>query len=71
MSDESSVGGQETKRKKMVVPVLSPAAEARLLRGMAVLLGLVPLPQLTQRETDWVFRQKVRLTDEEGRTTAC
>ncbi len=51
-------------RKKQVVPVLSPEAEARLTRGMAVLLGLIPLPDMTAGETDWVFRQKVRLAGE-------
>jgi hypothetical protein len=64
MGDESSVGGQKTKRKK-TVPTLSPEAEARLTRGLAVLLGLVPLPDLTQRETDWVFRQKVKLAGDQ------
>jgi hypothetical protein len=67
MSDESAVGGQKTKRKKAVVPVLSPEAEARLLRGMAVLVGLVPLTDMTQGEADWLFRQKVRIAgDQQG-----
>lgn len=61
MGDESSVGERQATREKTVVTSLSPEAEARLIRGMAVLVGLVPLPHMTQRETDWVFRQKVRL----------
>lgn len=66
MGDEVSVGRQKTKRKKMV-PVLSPEAEARLLRGMAILVGLVPLTDMTQGEADWLFAQKVRLAgDQQG-----
>ncbi len=64
MGDEPSVAGHKAMRKKQVVPVLSPEAEARLTRGMAVLLGLIPLPDMTAGETDWVFRQKVRLAGE-------
>ena len=60
MGDEPSVGGRKPKQKNKVVPVLSPEAEARLIRGLAVLLGLVPLPDMTQGEADWVVRQKVR-----------
>jgi desulfoferrodoxin (superoxide reductase-like protein) len=65
MGDESSVGERQATREKKVVPVLSREAEARLIRGMAVLVGLVPLPQMTQHETDWVFRQKVRMAGED------
>jgi hypothetical protein len=43
---------------------LSPESEARFARRMSILLGLVPLPQLSQDETDWVFAQKVRLAGE-------
>ncbi|HYH64924.1 MAG TPA: hypothetical protein VD866_09545 [Urbifossiella sp.] len=42
---------------------MSPAAETRVARRLNVLLGVVPLWELTQAETDWVFRQKVRLAD--------
>ncbi len=64
MGDESSGGWQMTKLKKKAVPALSPEAEARLIRGMAVLVGLVPLPDMTQAETDWLFEQRVRLAND-------
>jgi hypothetical protein len=44
---------------------LSPGAEARFTRRLAVLLGVVPLPEMTQAETDWVFAQRVRLAGDD------
>jgi hypothetical protein len=43
---------------------LTPAAEARAARRLNILLGLVPLSEMTQAETDWVFRAKVRQADD-------
>jgi hypothetical protein len=40
---------------------LSGPVKAQMTRRLALLLGLIPLPQMTQAEADWVFRQKVRL----------
>ena len=40
---------------------LSPEAQARFDRQLGILLGFVPLPEMTQEETDWVFDQKLRL----------
>lgn len=59
MGDETSTGTGRVRRKSRPA-ALSPEAEARFARRMSVLLGLVPLPAMTQAETDWVFRQKVR-----------
>jgi hypothetical protein len=63
MGDESPA---EKRKRKPVA--LSPEAEARFTRRISVLLGLIPLPDMTQAETDWVFRQKVRMAgDQQGR----
>jgi hypothetical protein len=67
MGDESSVGERKPRRERTVV-ALSPEAEARFTRRVTILLGLIPLPEMTQAETDWVFAQKVRLAgDGQGR----
>lgn len=42
---------------------LPPGAEDRLRRAVALLLGLIPLPDMTDDEVAWVFRQRVRLAD--------
>ncbi|MBN9518746.1 hypothetical protein J0H58_09540 [bacterium] len=39
---------------------LPPEVEARMARRLAVLLGDVPLVEMTQEEVIWVFEQKVR-----------
>jgi hypothetical protein len=63
MGDEPPAEKRKSRRKWKAV-ALSPEAEARLARGMAVLVGLIPLPEMTQAETNWVFAQKVRLFEE-------
>jgi len=63
MSDETPAGKRKPKRKRKSV-ALSPEAEARFARRVSVLLGLIPLPDMTQAETDWLFEQKVRLSGE-------
>jgi hypothetical protein len=60
--DAKSDGSQKTKRAPGSLP---PQAEARVVRRLAVLLGLVPLPEMTQVETDWVFHQKQRLAGDD------
>jgi hypothetical protein len=39
----------------------SPDLQARFDRHLGILLGFVPLPEMTQEETDWVFEQKLRI----------
>lgn len=50
---------------KVVCPPLSPEAAALILRRVSLLLGFVPLPEMTQEETDWVFHQSLRAADDE------
>jgi len=38
---------------------LRPDAQARYDRKVTLLLGRVPLPQMTQEEADWVLAQKL------------
>jgi hypothetical protein len=66
MGDEPSVG---RRKQKKAGPVLSPEAEARMTRRLTVLLGLVPLPQMSQDETDWLFRQRQRTPSDRERET--
>jgi hypothetical protein len=40
---------------------LPPKVAARKTRRTHTLIGLVPLDEMTQDETDWLFQQKVRL----------
>ena len=42
---------------------LPPDVEARMHRHISVLLGLVPLADMTQNEVDWVFRSAVQWAD--------
>lgn len=42
---------------------LPPEVEARMARRLAVLLGDVPLVEMTPDEVIWVFEQKVRTTE--------
>jgi len=42
---------------------LSAERADRLSRRVALLVGVVPLPRMTQAEVDWVFRQCVRLAE--------
>jgi hypothetical protein len=44
---------------------LSPAAEARAARRLNLILLLIPLPEMTQEEADWLFWARVRLAGEE------
>lgn len=44
---------------KAVVQPLPPELQARFDRHLAILLGHVPLPEMTQEETDWLFEQKM------------
>jgi hypothetical protein len=44
---------------------LSPQAAALMLRRVTLLLGFVPLTEMTQEETDWVFHQSRRGADDE------
>jgi hypothetical protein len=44
-------------------PPLAPEAAARMLRRVELLLGSVPLPEVTREEADWVFRQGRRAAD--------
>jgi hypothetical protein len=56
-----SEDGQKAKRKsKGVFKPLPPEVEARMTRRVTVLLGLIPLAEMTQDETDWLFHQKLR-----------
>jgi hypothetical protein len=64
MGDDAPVEKRKRKRTRKSL-VMSPEAEARFSRRMSILLGLVPLPEMSQDETDWVFEQKVRLAGEE------
>ena len=43
---------------------LPPGAEARAVRRLSILVGAVPLPDMSQAETDWVFRTKVRIASD-------
>ena len=63
--DAKSDGGRKTVRAAERVPPLPRQAEARVVRRLAVLLGLVPLPEMTQAETDWLFHQKQRLAGDD------
>jgi hypothetical protein len=56
-----SVERDTNRAARATVEPLSPGAEARFTRRLGVLLGLVPLTQMTQEETDWVFEQKMRI----------
>jgi hypothetical protein len=60
--DAKSDGRGKTKRAPAPLP---PQAEARVVRRLAVLLGLIPLPEMTQAEADWVFLQKQRLAGDD------
>jgi hypothetical protein len=62
--DAESGGGKKAKQKPGLAS-LPPGVEARATRRLAVLLGLVPLPRMTQEEADWLFRQKVRTATDE------
>ncbi len=64
MGDEVRAKKRKKGRKRKPV-AMSPEAEARFTRRMSILLGLIPLPDMTQAETDWLFEQKVRLSGEE------
>ena len=44
---------------------LSPEAAALMRRRVDLLLGFVPLSEMTQTETDWVFHQSLRAADDE------
>jgi hypothetical protein len=46
------------------VAPMSPEQESQMRRRLAMLLGLVPLPEMSQDETNWVFRQHQRLADD-------
>jgi hypothetical protein len=50
---------------KVVCPRLSPESAALMRRRVNLLLGFVPLPEMTQAETDWVFHQNLRAADDE------
>lgn len=54
-------------KRRRAVPTrnLLPTEDAaRMRRRVLLLLGSVPLPEMTQEETDWVFHQSQRVTDE-------
>ena len=53
------------RRTKPNPNLLSAADAARMWRRVLLLLGLVPLPEMTQEETDWVFHQSRRGADDE------
>ena len=64
--DAMSDGTQKTQpRVKRTLEPLPPQAEARVVRRLAVLLGLIPLTEMSQVETDWLFHQKQRLAGDE------
>ncbi|MBN9518747.1 hypothetical protein J0H58_09545 [bacterium] len=47
---------------------LPPELAAQMTRRTHILIGLVPLDEMTQEEADWLFAQKVRLAgDQQGR----
>ena len=46
-------------------PALAPEAAALMRRRVELLLGFVPLPEMTQAETDWVFHQSLRAAADE------
>lgn len=50
---------------KAVQPTLSPEAAALMRRRVELLLGFVPLHEMTQAETDWGFHQGRRTADDE------
>ncbi|HEX4614150.1 MAG TPA: hypothetical protein VH092_38560 [Urbifossiella sp.] len=45
--------GRRTAKQKPAP--LSPECAAQMRRRVLLLLGFVPLPEMTQEETDWVF----------------
>jgi hypothetical protein len=54
-------------RRRLAKPKWAPmSAETAALmrRRVNLLLGVVPLPEMTQDETDWVFRQSLRAADD-------
>lgn len=62
--------GRQGRRRapRAAVEPLPPEVQARFDRHLAILVGYVPLPEMTQDETDWLFEQKVRLAwDQQGR----
>jgi hypothetical protein len=40
-------------------------AEARAVRRLSMLIGAVPLWEMSQAEVDWVFRAKLRIASDE------
>jgi hypothetical protein len=44
---------------------LPPDIKAQMSRRMNILLGLVPLPEMTEAETEWRFAQAKRMADDE------
>ncbi|QDU23620.1 hypothetical protein [Urbifossiella limnaea] len=52
-------------RAKLLYPALSPEAAALMRRRVTLILGFVPLPEMTQAETDWVFHQSQRAADDQ------
>ncbi|MBN9520681.1 hypothetical protein J0H58_19545 [bacterium] len=59
MGDEAPVGRRQVTLEQQSV-AMPPEVEAHLTRRVTVLLGLVPLHEMTQEEADWLFAQKVR-----------
>ncbi len=49
----------------LTVDPLPPEVEALAARRLTILLGAVPLWQMDQEETDWLFRAKLRMADDE------
>ena len=48
-----------------MLDTLSPEAEALAARRLNLLLLLVPLPEMTQGEADWLFWARVRMAGDE------
>ena len=64
MSREAEVGDVPNDQSQgLNLDPLSPDAEALAARRLTILLGLVPLPEMSQAETDWVFRAKLRMAE--------
>jgi len=57
------MGDVSSSQQNLSVDPLPPHVEARAARRLTILLGLVPLPEMTQTETDWLFRAKLGMAE--------